>query len=457
MKQAEKNLAGGDPYSCKKCAAILNKFSVVKNAAEAKEEKGDLKPNESLWNCEFCHYPNAIMIEKEEIPVKDDVVYMLESALEMEETQNEETVVFCVDVSGSMNSTSEVTGKVDLKFGMSQEEIDMLKQFMEPGDEAQFNFLPGAHNKNKTFISRKQCVLSAIESQINEIRKKDPHKRVGFVLFSDEVTVIGDGKSENVHIVGDKLNNVPNIMTALSDFKLTVPLEENCDLLLNKLSKTEAKGQTALGPALVSAIEVAAKGGKGSVVVLCTDGLANIGVGALEVADEEKYKFYDEVAVQAKNKNVAVNIVTIKGESSKLEVLSKVVEATNGNVKVVNPEKLSDDFANILKDEVVGLNVEVKIMLHKALVFRNEDADLLKDNKTILARQFANATIKTKISFEYEVREAEDLKFLEIDIEKLKKVPFQSQIVYSSPKGGKFLRVISSESLTTTEKKEMEK
>lgn len=33
---------------------------------------------------------------------------------------------------------------------------------MEPGDEAQFNFLPGAHNQNKTFISRKQCILSAI-------------------------------------------------------------------------------------------------------------------------------------------------------------------------------------------------------------------------------------------------------------------------------------------------------
>ena len=77
------------------------------------------------------------------------------------------------------------------------------------------------------------------------------------------------------------------------------------------------------------------------------------------------------MAAQAKAKNVSVNVVTIKGESSKLEVLSKVVEATNGNIKVVNPEKLSEDFANILKDEVVGLNVEVKIMLHKALIFRN--------------------------------------------------------------------------------------
>ena len=89
-----------------------------------------------------------------------------------------------------------------------------------------------------------------------------------------------------------------------------------------------------------------------------------------------------------------------------------MVEATNGNVKVVNPEKLSEDFANILKDEVVGLNVEARIMLHKALVFRNEDPNFLKDNKTMLVKTFANATAQTRISFEYEVREEEDLKFL---------------------------------------------
>ncbi len=51
--------------------------------------------------------------------------------------------------------------------------------------------------------------------------------------------------------------------------------------MINQLNKAEAKGQTALGPALVAAIEVASKGSKGSTVVLCTDGLANIGVGAL--------------------------------------------------------------------------------------------------------------------------------------------------------------------------------
>lgn len=77
---------------------------------------------------------------------------------------------------------------------------------MEPGDEAQFNFLPGTHNKNKTFISRKQCVLSAIESQIKELKKTDPFKKIGFITFNSEITVLGDDKVPTVNIVGDKLN-----------------------------------------------------------------------------------------------------------------------------------------------------------------------------------------------------------------------------------------------------------
>jgi hypothetical protein len=55
----------------------------------------------------------------------------------------------------------------------------------------------------------------------------------------------------------------------------------------------------------------------------------------------------------------------------------------------------------VLKDEVVGVNVTAKIMLHKALVFRNEDPAFLKDNRTILVKEYANATVNTKISFEY--------------------------------------------------------
>lgn len=46
---------------------------------------------------------------------------MLESPLENEVTENDSTIVFCIDTSGSMNTTSEIEGKVNLKFGISQE------------------------------------------------------------------------------------------------------------------------------------------------------------------------------------------------------------------------------------------------------------------------------------------------------------------------------------------------
>lgn len=62
MKEAEKNLAGGDPYDCKKCGAILNKFSVLKLGSELLENKYEVKPYETLWECEFCGYPNKIQI-----------------------------------------------------------------------------------------------------------------------------------------------------------------------------------------------------------------------------------------------------------------------------------------------------------------------------------------------------------------------------------------------------------
>jgi hypothetical protein len=90
-------------------------------------------------------------------------------------------------------------------------------------------------------------------------------------------------------------------------------LSDSFENLISNLNKTEAKGQTALGPALIAAIEIASKGTPGSSIYLCTDGLANIGLGALENLNEENKKLYEELAELAKTRNLSVNIMTIKG------------------------------------------------------------------------------------------------------------------------------------------------
>lgn len=62
----------------------------------------------------------------------------------------------------------------------------------------------------------------------------------------------------------------------------------------------EETGPTALGPAALTSIAMAAEGAPGSTVVLCTDGLANIGLGAFDEAKtpEEVAKvdeFYERI------------------------------------------------------------------------------------------------------------------------------------------------------------------
>ena len=52
-----------------------------------------------------------------------------------------------------------------------------------------------------------QCVQSAIDSQLSDMKKNYPERKIGLVTFNNEVTVIGDATKEPVIVTGDKLHN----------------------------------------------------------------------------------------------------------------------------------------------------------------------------------------------------------------------------------------------------------
>jgi hypothetical protein len=140
----------------------------------------------------------------------------------------------------------------------------------------------------------------------------------------------------------------------------------------------EETGPTALGPAVLTSIALAAEGGLGSTVIVCTDGLANVGLGAFdEIKNEEDAKkadeFYERIGQYAKEKGVTVNIISIEGEECNIDTLSKISELTGGDVQRVAPKELIDNFSNILSLPVLATNVSIKVKIHKGLEFRNED------------------------------------------------------------------------------------
>lgn len=67
-------------------------------------------------------------------------------------------------------------------------------------------------------------------------------------------------------------------------------------------------------------------------------------------------------------------------------------------------------------------------MLHKAMEFRKEKKENLKDEGRILLKHLPNATSNSKVSFEYQLRNDVELQKLKIDVENLKEIPFQAQI-----------------------------
>jgi len=157
--------------------------------------------------------------------------------------------------------------------------------------------------------------------------------------------------------------------------------------LSDKVWGLTEKGQTALGPALVVSVALASQK-PGSQVILCTDGLANIGLGNLDVSpptstnnteDDTQMdvveQWYEQMANWALEKGVVVNVISITDSECKLENLGKVCDITQGKVQRINPTQLTANFKGILEKKVLATKVQATMLLHPILRFKRDDEE----------------------------------------------------------------------------------
>lgn len=220
--------------------------------------------------------------------------------------------------------------------------------------------------------------------------------------------------------------------TKVAETHLQKPIKDTSDILGERVMTLEETGPTALGPALATAISLAATGAPGSAVVLCTDGLSNVGLGAFDevhTKDQELAvnSFYEKLGEYAKSKGITVSIISIEGEECKISTLATLAELTGGTVERVDPIQLTQNFANILQLPVIATNVVCKVKLHKGLEFRNEDPVNLSEDKSLMVRDLGNVTEETEITFEYRLKSIKDLvKMEDLDLTKVQAFPFQA-------------------------------
>jgi hypothetical protein len=439
----------GDPVKCK-CDAILNKGSQLERVNDSEKK---------IWICEFCGEKNEIFLEDAEIPKDDCIDYFVQNVNQLKGNKgynynDDQTLIFCFDISGSMCVSSPVQGKHQFKGNNLQKSFKDLMSFSDGSDQ-----FFGGTNRNVTYISRLQCLQAAIESNLSNILKNAPNRKVGFVAFNNEVIGYGDGSKSPAKISGNNLNDYEAIKSFAEANQniISSSLKDAHGNLLKQLYTIEETGQTALGPAVLFSINLFSGVSPGSRIILCTDGISNTGIGNMEDVSNpdqvQKLKdFYSILGLAAKDKGIVIDLITFEDEQSNIEILMTMVEQTGGEIIRVKPTEILEEFGNLLTNEVVATNVKVKVKLHKLMHFRNEESKNMKDNETTLVKEIGNATKESELFVEYCFKKSEEIASLDVDLEKLTHVPFQSIIDYTNKQGDQCIRVVTKHQKISTEK-----
>lgn len=440
----------GDAIRCEKCDAVFNCFSKSRLLAD-------------VWSCEFCQHENHVMIEQEEIPSSSIAEYIL---VPPEEKQEAPLVVFCVDISGSMCVTTEVNGKIQLNRGGPRAAPQEIQALTEGASQ----WLPGQRNRNVSYISRLQCVQTALHREIDRMRQQDGKNcRAALIAFNSEVHLYGDGSSSRPHIVtGDRLANLEDLLEQGHKFASSGACDgilcDRAEGLLDRIYELEEGGGTALGPAITCAMGmISARGGVGSKIVVFTDGLANVGLGNLDLPqhrlESEAEPFFRSLGQKMRLSSVTANIVAIRGSECKMEVLRTVADASNGVVDIVDPAELASHFVvgrngpqnagqSFWNKPLVATEAHLKLLSRKLVSLCPGSLTINKPSDQVLERELGNVVNDYECTFAFET--PEDVGSTQI--------PFQAQLKYRRYRDGAIvLRVLSSSLPTCKDRAEAEK
>ena len=101
--------------------------------------------------------------------------------------------------------------------------------------------------------------------------------------------------------------------------------------------------------------------------------MSNLGIGSLEENKEKAKEFYTKIGNMAKEKGVVISLITFEDSESEIYILKNMVELSGGEIIRVNPSQILEGFNDLLENNVIASDVEVKLNLNKCMTFRDEE------------------------------------------------------------------------------------
>lgn len=164
--------------------------------------------------------------------------------------------------------------------------------------------------------------------------KTTPNARPALIAFGSTVEVFGDGSARSQVVSGPALSSLSQMIDLGKAYSAGLkPAAESAGRLCSLVANLSENGGTALGPGsfrfpsalcllLIMVLAVAyalgmAASSPGSKIIICTDGLANEGIGQIETAKsldaQEKVKaFYSRLGQMARDNGSTFNVLSIR-------------------------------------------------------------------------------------------------------------------------------------------------
>merc|ERR1712093_330076 len=232
-------------------------------------------------------------------------------------------VIFCIDISASMSTNLKLEG------GSS--------------------------------MTRLQCVQAAVAQQLEVLQRQQPECVVVIVTFGAEVCVYTD--SGNRSLIARRAHDNEADLLAKGQ-ELGSQCSEQVVDVVERLATTVAglkpSGNTALGPALTVSVGLAS-GRPGSKIVLCTDGMANNGVGAIRNRTQV-VEFYGDIGRRAAEEGTCISVITMEGEDCSMENLGTCADLTGGQVEMVDLQALSMKVGAMLANITLGTGLQMTLI-----------------------------------------------------------------------------------------------
>ncbi|XP_071315492.1 circularly permutated Ras protein 1 [Trachinotus anak] len=389
------------PVVCGRCSAALSCLSCIQRNA---------------WVCEFCGCENSVggglqrVCIGQRAGVRSDDLYLPKQSDDDYQNLEDTLVVFCVDISGSMSVTTEVTSSSGFP----------------------------AH------ISRLEGIQDALQRVLTSMLQQSPRRRVALVTFGDEVVIYGDGTRTPLTLRDWALVDYDHIWQQGAVYSVPHCIAETYMQLIQRVKDLREHGATCLGPAVLASVAMASRY-PGSKVILCTDGRANIGLGEMEETPSLSSSpltpyFYRQLALQAVGSGVIISVMSFEGTDCRLADVGRLADTTGGRVNIVSIGTIATEIQTASMDNVLATGVTATLLASDGMYFPYED-----ENNHKLVREIGNVTSGLEITFEFAVKP----EFMEVFLQK-DTLPFQLQLSFKTRDQQRVTRIITEQRPVTS-------